>query len=56
MKFASRRGLTERLVDPYEIKDKIYMIGYCHLRGELRTFRINRIRDLIVTENTFVKH
>jgi predicted DNA-binding transcriptional regulator YafY len=37
---------TERFVDPYGLVYRSgfwYMVGYCHLRSELRTFRLDRI-------------
>lgn len=49
-------GVTERKVDPCFIVFKrhaFYFVGYCHLRKELRTFRLDRIRDLVVTEELF---
>jgi predicted DNA-binding transcriptional regulator YafY len=55
MDYLSKGILTERLVDPYEIKDKKYIIGYCHYRNEMRTFRIDRIRELTVTDEFFKK-
>jgi len=42
------KNTTERVVDPYAFKLNFgiwYMIGFCHLRGETRTFRIDRIRQ-----------
>lgn len=38
---------TERVVRPYGLAYRgtaLYLIGYCELRGELRTFRANRIQ------------
>ena len=38
---------TARRFDPYGIaiwKDKWYAVGWCHLRGEIRSFRVDRIR------------
>ena len=38
---------TERIVDPYGLVYRSgfwYMVGYCHLRTELRTFRLDRIQ------------
>ncbi len=29
------------------------MIGFCHLRNEIRSFRVDRIESLISTENKF---
>ncbi len=40
------RVVTERDVDPYGLGfhwGNWYLIGFCHLRGEMRTFRIDRI-------------
>ena len=45
-----------RLVDPYRIiywNNKWYMIGFCHLRNDIRSFRIDRIESLVITENKF---
>ena len=45
-----------RLVDPYTIiywNNKWYVIGFCHLRNDIRTFRVNRIEGLMLTENKF---
>ncbi|MEI2666989.1 helix-turn-helix transcriptional regulator [Rossellomorea sp. LJF3] len=48
--------LSERLVDPYRMiywNNKWYVIGYCHLRSDIRSFRVDRMERLILTENTF---
>ena len=42
--------------DPYRIwlfNKTFYLIGYCHLRAEVRLFALERIRALTVTEKTF---
>lgn len=47
---------TKRTVDPYGLvhwKSKWYAVGYCHLRGEIRSFRVDRMSDLKRTEDTF---
>jgi predicted DNA-binding transcriptional regulator YafY len=47
---------TERRVDPYALVHRIgwwYLIGYCHLRQALRTFRVDRIQALELLEQTF---
>ncbi|WP_408010016.1 helix-turn-helix transcriptional regulator [Pseudalkalibacillus sp. A8] len=52
-------GETEpqsRHIDPYGLvywKGKWYTVGYCHLRKEIRSFRIDRIRVLSRTEKKF---
>jgi predicted DNA-binding transcriptional regulator YafY len=45
-----------RSIDPYGIvywKGKWYVVGYCHLRQELRSFRVDRIQSLIRSERYF---
>ncbi|AXI10386.1 DNA-binding transcriptional regulator [Oceanobacillus zhaokaii] len=45
-----------RLVDPYRIiywNNKWYVIGFCHLRNVIRSFRVDRIENLMLTENKF---
>ncbi len=47
---------THRKIDPYGIRifeGTIYFIGYCHLRKDVRTFVVDRIRLLRLTEETF---
>lgn len=52
-----RQSLSERKVDPYSIafrRNSWYLIGFCHLRGEVRTFGIHRIRQAqVVTGERF---
>jgi len=43
---------AEREVSPYKIFNigsKIYFVGYCHLKEDLRTFRIDRIKNIKLT-------
>ncbi|WP_419744275.1 helix-turn-helix transcriptional regulator [Staphylococcus sp. LKG3-1] len=47
---------NDRQVNPYRIiywKNKWYLIGFCHLRDDVRTFRVDRISSLTATEETF---
>lgn len=47
---------SARVVDPYGIGalfGRWYLLGWCHLRNERRTFRIDRIRRIDVLEETF---
>jgi len=47
---------NDRLVDPYKIlywNNKWYVIGFCHLRNEIRSFRVDRIENLMLTPNKF---
>jgi proteasome accessory factor C len=52
--YRSARGVTEeRVVDPVRLDlvgDSWYLRGYCHSRGELRIFRLDRARDLEETD------
>lgn len=46
----------ERLINPYGIvhwNRKWYVIGYCHLRAENRTFRLDRLQNLQKMDTTF---
>ena len=52
-----RSGLTERKVEPYFIIFKghaFYFVAFCRLRGEFRTFRLSRVREMKPTGETFV--
>ncbi len=45
-----------RLLNPYRIiywNNKWYVIGFCHLRNDIRSFRVDRIESLVLTENRF---
>ncbi len=47
---------TQRLVDPYAIVQRWgwwYVVGYCHLRRAVRSFRIDRIGAIAATEEHF---
>ncbi|ABB23707.1 helix-turn-helix transcriptional regulator [Pelodictyon luteolum] len=55
---ASSEAVTERTIHPYlfhysQSLDTWYLIGYCELRKDTRTFALNRIRTLSVTERHF---
>lgn len=48
---------TRRTVDPYSVwamNGNFYLIGKCRLRDAVRTFAIDRIREMTVTDRTFV--
>ncbi len=55
---ASRNDLSERKLDPYVLHiyrgTNPYVIGYCHQRQEIRWFRVDRIKKLMVLSETFV--
>ena len=49
---ASRDKTTRRKVDPYHIwyaAGALYLIGHCHMRGDVRMFAVDRILSLAVT-------
>ncbi len=50
--------LTERAFDPYGLVYRSgfwYTAGYCHLRDDLRTFRLDRIQDVELCDETFTR-
>lgn len=54
----SRQETTEREVDPYALVHQWgvwYLAGHCHLRGEMRTFRVDRIQALTPLGTAFVR-
>lgn len=51
-----RKRRSMRRVDPYRIwfvSGAFYLVGHCHLRGEVRTFALDRIRNLAITDREF---
>ncbi|MGE7875495.1 helix-turn-helix transcriptional regulator [Bacillus paramycoides] len=53
---SGEKQLNYRLVDPYRIiywNNKWYVIGFCHLKNDIRSFRVDRIESLMLTENKF---
>lgn len=47
-----------REVNPYGLihwRDRWYVVGHCHLRQELRSFRVDRVRDYTLTSATFTR-
>ena len=53
---ASRHAAQRRGLDPYGIvhhAGEWYVVGHCHLRGDVRTFRIDRIATLADTAERF---
>lgn len=47
----ARDETTRRKVDPYGLTFRFgawYLIGYCHLRGDVRTFGVDRIKSIRV--------
>jgi predicted DNA-binding transcriptional regulator YafY len=51
-------GLSERVVEPYFIifrRRAFYFVGYCRLRGDFRTFRIDRMIDVRAVDEHFMR-
>jgi predicted DNA-binding transcriptional regulator YafY len=47
---------TERDFDPYGLtyyQQRWYAVGYCHLRRDLRSFRLDRITDVLLSDTPF---
>ncbi len=57
LSYRSRVGEdTQRVVAPYALTlhwGRWYLVGLCHLRQEMRTFRVDRIHDLSGCEDRF---
>ena len=53
---ASRHSTGRREVDPYFLRfaaGGLYLIGYCHLRKEVRLFAVERIRSIALTDHPY---
>jgi proteasome accessory factor C len=53
---ASRHHADRRVVDPYGIvhhAGEWYLVGHCHQRGDVRTFRIDRVASLTSLDQAF---
>jgi predicted DNA-binding transcriptional regulator YafY len=49
-------GRSERVIDPYGVVYHTglwYTVGYCHLRSEIRVFRLDRIGQCTLQKETF---
>ena len=47
---------SSRVVDPYALVYRVgrwYLVGYCHLREDVRTFRLDRIAGMELLDSTF---
>jgi predicted DNA-binding transcriptional regulator YafY len=47
-----------REVDPYGVMHRVgywYAVGHCHLRGGMRLFRLDRVLEVKMLEETFVR-
>ena len=51
-------GVSTRIVEPYFIvfrRRAFYFVAYCRLRGDTRTFRMDRVRDARSLDEHFVR-
>jgi predicted DNA-binding transcriptional regulator YafY len=51
----ARQKRTERTINPIEIRrsgEEMVLIAHCHLRGDRRNFKVERIVELRRTEDT----
>lgn len=56
MIYTSSEGETERVFDPYgvvRVDERWYTVGFCHLRQDIRMFRVDRIRHIERGERQF---
>jgi len=57
LRYRSQRGtVTERRVGPYNFwfhRGVLYLVGWCHLRQEVRIFSMARVLELSVTDQRF---
>lgn len=55
LSYDSRGEVTRRQVDPYGLAriGAWYLVGYCHLRQDQRTFRLDRMREVRLTDGSF---
>ena len=52
----TRKQLTVRKIDPYNLiyrNSSWYVIGHCHLRGEIRMFKLARIKEIKTLDEKF---
>ena len=53
-----RRETTTRDVDPYGLvmhEGAFYLVGFCHLRRDRRTFLMDRVRSAVLTDRRFTR-
>jgi predicted DNA-binding transcriptional regulator YafY len=58
LRYQSGEQETVRLFDPYGLVyhwDRWYTVGWCHLRDDVRVFRLDRVRDATPEETTFTR-
>jgi predicted DNA-binding transcriptional regulator YafY len=58
MTYHNRGELTERLFEPYgvvHLDGRWYTVGYCHLRQDVRIFRLDRVRRAETEAGSFTR-
>jgi predicted DNA-binding transcriptional regulator YafY len=56
LRYNSDGDITERMYDPYSViqyDGRWYVVGYCHLRRALRTFRLDRVDSVALLDTAF---
>src|SRR5262245_2638675 len=56
LRYRSGQEETEREIDPYGVvhhRGRWYMVGWCHLRQDVRMFRLDRVLTLEERDETF---
>jgi predicted DNA-binding transcriptional regulator YafY len=60
IRYTSLKGQkTKRKIDPYAIcfrRHAWYLVGFCHLRNEIRTFRLGRVHSIEILPEKFEIH
>jgi len=54
----NKNSLTIRKVDPYNLIFKSgawYVIGYCHMKEQVETFKVSRIKSLKITDEIYMR-
>jgi predicted DNA-binding transcriptional regulator YafY len=58
MRYRAPDEETERAIDPYGVvhhRGRWYVVGWCHLRDDMRMFRMDRVLQLESRDETFYK-
>jgi len=58
MRYRSADDETERAIDPYGVvhhRGRWYVVGWCHLRDDVRMFRLDRVMALEQRNETYLK-
>lgn len=52
----SRNAMQRRIIDPYHLRHaqgSWYLVGFCHLRKDVRTFAVNQIKEIKTLKDIF---